>query len=359
MNINKAFKELMPRLTADEFSQLEQNIIAEGCRESLITWNGTLIDGHNRYEICTKHGIPYTATEMHFDNEEDVIEWIIKNQLGRRNLTSEQRTYLLGLRYRKEKKPHGGTGANQYSEQSRQNDDSAKTVEKVAKEHGVGTKTVERAEKFADGLDNISTRYPELKDEILSGKSEWTKQEIQSLAKAEPEQVQEAVEQKQKPHVAHNSGNNEWYTPAELIESARKVMGEIELDPASSEMANQIVKAKTIYTIDDDGLSQEWFGKVWLNPPYAGDLIGKFIDKLNESNVEQAIVLVNNATETNWFNSLIVNASAVVFPKGRVKFYTPNNTTGAPLQGQAIVYIGENNFEFMQEFSQYGWGAVL
>lgn len=357
MNINKAFKELMPRLTADEFSQLEQNIIAEGCRESLITWNGTLIDGHNRYEICTKHGIPYTATEMHFDNEEDVIEWIIRNQLGRRNLTNEQRTYLLGLRYRQEKKSHGGYEF--VGKSSTQNGNSIKTIEKVAAEQGIGKNTVARAEKFADGLDNISNQYPEIKQKVLSGKSDWTKQEIQSLAKAEPERVQEAVEQKQKPHVAHNSGNNEWYTPAELIESARKVMGEIELDPASSEMANQVVKAKTIYTIDDDGLSQEWFGKVWLNPPYAGELIGKFIDKLNESDIEQAIVLVNNATETNWFNSLIVNASAVVFPKGRVKFYTPNNTIGAPLQGQAIVYIGENNFEFMQEFSQYGWGAVL
>ena len=78
-----------------------------------------------------------------------------------------------------------------------------KTVEKVAAEQGIGKNTVVRAEKFADGLDNMSNQYPEIKQEVLSGKSDWTKQEIQSLAKAEPERVQEAVEQKQKPHVAH------------------------------------------------------------------------------------------------------------------------------------------------------------
>jgi phage N-6-adenine-methyltransferase len=166
-----------------------------------------------------------------------------------------------------------------------------------------------------------------------------------------------------KPHVSYNTGNNEWYTPSEYIEAARNVMGEIELDPASSHKANETVKALRYYTSENDGLSKQWIGKVWMNPPYSVDLIYRFCEKLTwhykEGDITEAIVLVNNATETNWFNILIEQAGAVVFPKGRVKFQTSNGSVGAPLQGQAIIYLGDNVEIFLSEFKHFGWGAIL
>lgn len=166
-------------------------------------------------------------------------------------------------------------------------------------------------------------------------------------------------DEKKKPHIAYNSGNNEWYTPTEIIEAAREVMGSIDLDPASSDIANEVVKAGTYYTAEDNGLVRPWFGNIWLNPPYASDLIGRFIDRLIEARADykQSIVLVNNATETRWFSSVVEISSAIVFPTSRVKFYMPNKQTGAPLQGQAILYIGDNAERFLESFSCFGWGA--
>jgi len=175
--------------------------------------------------------------------------------------------------------------------------------------------------------------------------------------------VQAVVDEIQhKPHVSNNSGNNEWYTPLEYIIAARRVMGEIDLDPASSKIANQNVKASVYFTAEDDGLRFSWDGRVWMNPPYSSDLINSFCEKLADhyanGDVTQAIVLVNNATETGWFQTLLSCASAACFIRRRVKFIDMNgNPSGAPLQGQAILYLGDNPDSFTSEFRKFG--AIL
>lgn len=172
--------------------------------------------------------------------------------------------------------------------------------------------------------------------------------------------VQSVVDEiAKKPHVANNSGNNEWYTPSEYIDAARRVMGRIDMDPASSEIANGIVGASAYYTAQDSGLEYSWSGRVWMNPPYASELIGKFTSKLSghflSGEVTEAIVLVNNATETAWFQEILSCASAVCLVRGRIKFIDMDgNATGAPLQGQAILYMGNNQNLFIDEFSKYG-----
>lgn len=158
-------------------------------------------------------------------------------------------------------------------------------------------------------------------------------------------------------HVSNNSGENEWYTPPEFLNSAIEVMGGIDLDPASSEKANENVCAEVFYTEKDDGLSKDWSGRVWMNPPYAQPLMNQFAEKLCDSlgDVTQAIVLVNNATETNWFQSMASKCTAICFPSKRIKFIDKTGErTGAPLQGQAFLYFGDNVESFAYEFSQHG-----
>ena len=166
-----------------------------------------------------------------------------------------------------------------------------------------------------------------------------------------------AEQKEKKAHVANNSGENEWYTPSYMIESARRVMGAIDLDPATSELANATVKASQIFTAEENGLEHAWHGNVWMNPPYAQPLITQFSDKMvaELSNINQACVLVNNATDTGWLQNMIKKCNAVCFVKGRVKFIDKNGEpTGAPLQGQVVLYFGNNTKEFIKEFNTYG-----
>jgi phage N-6-adenine-methyltransferase len=159
-------------------------------------------------------------------------------------------------------------------------------------------------------------------------------------------------------HVSQNTGDTEWFTPREIVERSRRVLGGIDLDPASTEAANAIIKADRFYTEADDGLHKPWAGRVWMNPPYAQPLISKFCERLVKSFVSEdvtaAIVLVNNATDTQWFQNMAGVASAVCFPCGRIRFWHPDKARATPLQGQAVLYFGTDVEAFSAEFNDEG-----
>lgn len=214
-------EQLIPPLLEDEFRQLEQNIIREGCREALLIWQTmedninpeiqntdtvfVLFDGHNRYNICKKHGIDFKIHLVDFKSLYDVRQYMIDNQLGRRNLTSEQVSYLRGMKYLNEKKEKGkyerldhkgqnvpyGVGHEDETIKMEENGhkgqnvpydkEALSTSEKLGEQFKVSAKTIKRDAEFASGLEKLT---PELKLDILSGKTKVNKTLIQRVGKA-------------------------------------------------------------------------------------------------------------------------------------------------------------------------------
>lgn len=373
--IDPEFKELIPPLTADEYARLEQSILDEGCRDALVVWNNILIDGHNRYQICTEHNIPFTTANKDFADRNDVKLWMMQNQLARRNLNDAQRVAVV---HKFEDAVKAKALERQLAGVSQQQGDlrvnlpeggKGRARDELGSMAGVSGRTYERASKVLDEAPEVISKA--MTDGTLSIHKAYeavtaTPEQQEEIAyrishiDEEPDELTtpaKIISDVTRPHVANNSGNNEWYTPEEYIKLAREVMGSIDLDPASCEIANKTVGATKFYTKETNGLEHEWFGNVWLNPPYSTNLISKFADKLSAElpNIKNAIVLVNNATETGWFKKLVDNAAIICFPSSRVKFYTSDGKTGTPLQGQAVLYFGDRKSEFISAFKEKGW----
>jgi hypothetical protein len=162
-------------------------------------------------------------------------------------------------------------------------------------------------------------------------------------------------------HLRNNSGNSEWYTPQIYANAAREVMGGIDIDPCSCEDANRVIKATKFFDEHQDGFAQEWHGRLYTNPPYGEGTIDKFSAKLlaefHAQRVKQAIVLVNNCTETKWFQGLLRASSNVCFPMGRISFWSVDRPSKNPLQGQAFLHFcfrSQDGTKFRRVFDQFG-----
>ena len=168
MKINPKFKSLIPPLAPEELAQLESNILSDGCRDPLVTWQGTLLDGHNRYDICQRHGIKFTTVEMEFADEAAAMDWMFANQLGRRNLTTDQRSDLRGRRYNLTKKAAHGREGRTFSE-LQSDTPKTDTATALAEQHGVSRATIIRDGKKADALDKLAETKPEEAQAVRDG----------------------------------------------------------------------------------------------------------------------------------------------------------------------------------------------
>jgi len=163
--------------------------------------------------------------------------------------------------------------------------------------------------------------------------------------------------------VEEEQSGDEYYTPEYIIDAARAVLGGIDLDPASCERAQGVVQAGEYYSREENGLTKTWRGSVWLNPPFSkpSPFVMKMIEEYEAGNVESAIVLTNNSTETRWGQALLSRypvcfVGANEGRRSRISFWrqTPDNPDPSNRYSQMIFYLGEDPQKFVDVFSKFG-----
>lgn len=194
LQTNEIFKKLIPPLSLNEQKQLEENIINDGCREPLCVWGTIIVDGHNRYGICSRLSIPFNIHQINFNNRDEAIAWICSNQLGRRNISNETRRYLIGKRYESEKTlgTKNPSGKNQHAENNVEGSDSQKTepysypqftANKLGIEYNLAERTIRQYGHYTKALDALVEKEPTLVNGILSGNVKISYKNIKKLAK--------------------------------------------------------------------------------------------------------------------------------------------------------------------------------
>lgn len=196
LEVDEEFKKLIPPLSTEELALLEENIIRDGCREPLCVWNNIIIDGHNRYNICIKNKIPFYIQSIEFNNRYEIENWICANQLGRRNISSETKRYLIGKRYQIEKiLLNNPDGKNQYTKlyennkelrEERKKNHRSVTAIKLSKEYQISDRTIMDYGSYAKSLDILEKEEPELVAKVLKGEIKIGQKKIVALSKKFP-----------------------------------------------------------------------------------------------------------------------------------------------------------------------------
>lgn len=346
---------IFPLLDGAPLRELAADIAEHGLREPIVLLDGAVLDGRNRLAACEAVGVEPSFVDYAGD---DPIAFVVSLNLRRRHLSESQRAMVAtriatlrdGMRSDRVGRPIGRP--------------TPMTQTAAGELLSVGARSVRRARVV------IERGVPALSAAVDAGVVPVsTAAEVSLLPVEKQEEVlarvqdgerpRAAVAAVSRPHVANNSGENEWYTPPRILDAVRACMGRIDLDPASSDVANRTVQATCYYTLADDGLAQSWSGNVFLNPPYSTGLVGRFAEaaasKYEGREFECACVLVNNATETAWFQRILGAASALCLLASRVRFH---DSTGVPrhtpLQGQVVLYLGADTTAFVRAFRGLG-----
>lgn len=346
--------DLFPLMDDKALADLAEDIKTNGLLEPI--WvhpdDGRIVDGRNRYKACLAAGVrPMTRK---WDGVGSLVAFVLSLNLKRRHLDESQRA-MIGARakpmFEEEARARMLAGKPDPSANWQQ---GGRTADLAAGVVNVSPRAIYRA----DDVQKHGT--PELVAAVDSGAASVSAAAM--VAKLSPEEQRAIVADGSKAIIAaakeiREHDGDEWYTPPEHVELARAVLGKIDLDPASCDVAQGTVKAERFYTKDDDGLARAWRGNVWCNPPYSYPLVEQFTDKMlaeyDAGNVSAAIFLVNNCTDTAWFHRLLSRFPAC-FTKGRVRFVYPGLERFATRQGQAFFYLGKQTDEFCREFGRIG-----
>jgi phage N-6-adenine-methyltransferase len=335
--------DIFPLMSGDEFVALKEDIKANGLVEPIWVLDGLLLDGRNRFKACQEVGVQPVFREYQGDNP---TAFVISLNLKRRHLNESQRAMVAAKLANMPAHRIADKSANLRTSQA-----------EAADLLNVGTRSVTSAKKVEEkGSPELVAAVEEGKISVSTA-AELTETPVET-------QIYAAENPKEAPAIVHNhraqgTGENEWYTPEQHIASASQVLGGIALDPATSELANKVVKADTIFTQEDNGLEQPWHGTVWLNPPYSQPAISQFAEKLasewESGRLTAAIALTHNYTDTQWFHRLAKACTAICFTKGRIGFVNPEGKKAAPTQGQSFFYFGDKPEDFADEFSKHGF----
>ena len=235
LKIDKAFKTLIRPLRKQEYLQLETNILNDGCRDPIITWKGVIIDGHNRYEICTRHGIPFETKEMSFENRAAAVAWICTNQLGRRNITEETRKYLIGMQYEAEKYINGQKRKEYLGQRPATNGEPTQfiigknelppsrhlTALKIANDNHISTASVQKYAQYTRAIDTIGKAEPKLKAKILTGRYKVSHNNLLELSQLSEEEIKRINR-----HVDNKLPYIKYSNSRETIQNASSFQGE-------------------------------------------------------------------------------------------------------------------------------------
>lgn len=348
--------QIFPRMPGEEFVALKKDIRENGLIEPIWIYEGMVLDGRHRYYACQETGSDLKVREYEGD---DPAGFTISLNLKRRHLNSGQRAMIAA------ELANMTVGGDRVSEHSANLQNGAVSQSSAAELLQVSPRSVATAAKVE------REAPPEVAQAVKAGAmslnlaaqvAELPAEAQQTVAAAAPEEITEAAREAVHNHRAQGTGENEWYTPEQYIEAARELLGEIDVDPASSELAQKTVKAGRFFTIEDNGLEKEWNGKVWLNPPYAQpaiqDFIRKTVAEFEAGRMSEGVVLTHNYTDTKWFHIAANAASAICFTRGRIGFLSPEGKKAAPTQGQAFFYFGSRREDFADSFCGFGFVMV-
>ena len=371
------FADVFPLLEGDDFAKLLEDIREHGQREPVILYDGKILDGRNRYRACVELGIPPLFEYSKASTDDEALRESVSRNLHRRHLTASQKAMVgadllpmfeamakvrqiqAGVEHgRGQKVPAnlrepieaGGEASHQAAEVAQA---SARSVQSAKNVKADGIPDLVSAVRAGDiavsRAEEVSKLEPELQREVVARVKDG-------------EKASEVVREIKTSSLGAllMSESNEWYTPSEYVEAARRVMGSIDLDPASCPQANETVNASTFYTKEDDGFTQTWSGKVWCNPPYGkedgesnqGRWTRRLIDAYESGEIEEAVFLVNAVTDRSWFEPFW--NYAICFVSRRIKFYSPDKRSANPTHGSVIVYLGDDIEAFIDHFQEFG-----